>query len=200
MAVAGGVAVVGYLVWSQFVAKSNGSREPIQENIVISGRVYDDVTTIGVPGAEVAVGSGKTTTDAQGMYSCPVIVGTYVVTVRVPGYVERSVSVTVDGTSAKVLLDVGLRGVTAPPGPEDGLGEIHGRVTDNYGVPMGSVRMSVLGREDVTDSSGWYRFGSLPIGWCSVAAYHSPQYGGVNRGIIVNEGPNELNFVLPRLA
>lgn len=170
VAVVGGAALAGYLLWTRF-----GGGEG---QFAIAGRVYDAVTMVGIPRVRVVVGTGAAvTTDGQGMYRYPVGIGTHMLTVRAAGYVEASRSVVVDGSSSVVRVDVGLAAEPEPePEPERRTITFQGTVRDAYtpypaivsypgGYELRVTAKTSGGRQlatTTTDANGFYRLSPIP--------------------------------------
>lgn len=165
----------------------------------ISGMVYDEGNSNGIPGVMMQIQSGKLSeiafTDTSGNYSAAVPAGFWKVQPSKDrldrlGYVYPQATLQVDTTTGSVAnANIGL-----PQG--DAL--IYGRVTDNIGNPMVGVKMDAgqntstnYDSKGYTDSNGYYAVAILEgTNSCNV---DTPDYGAPALNYVWNQ-PDDTNL------
>jgi hypothetical protein len=125
------------------------------------GRVGDAATGAAIGGAQVELSgpeSGTFFADAAGEFRLTLPTGTYEVTVRAFGYVDRTVVGVVIGAGDPVNLDIGLEALVART--------VSGRVSDDRGDPVPRARVALVGtpRTTTTDADGRFRLDAVPEG------------------------------------
>ncbi|NUO10092.1 MAG: M6 family metalloprotease domain-containing protein [Candidatus Brocadia sp.] len=185
----------------------------------ISGRVTDDATTLGIPGATVAYGTSTqnivdtTTTDADGKYSFDnVIPGTYTVQAQATGYQpEPPVQVTVDAGETETVnfafTPIGPTPTpTVSPTPTPGLtGSIEGEVVNQTdGMPIAGASVVLDSKVNVatTDTNGLYRFNTVPAGQhkMSAGAKGFKQSEIETITVVANQTARQNFFLAPRVT
>ena len=132
----------------------------------IIGRVTSAVDGHALAGATVSGGSTSTTTDSNGNYSFGSLpAGSYVLTASSPGWLPRSVTVTVTGGSqSNQNIQLSTSGV------------LEGRVTTSGGAALAGVKITFAGgifnttNSVTTDANGNYYAGWIPVGNYLVSA------------------------------
>jgi hypothetical protein len=148
----------------------------------LRGRVKYALDGSGVAGASVTAGSRTATTDSAGYYSFPdLLAGTYVISVNRAGWLPASTTATVySGSTSTADVPISTAGV------------IRGRVIDAAGVGIGGASVTASGgvlstsKTALTDGSGYYSMGWVPVGSYSLSAAS----GGITRvaSTTVNSG------------
>lgn len=131
-----------------------------------TGRLLGAVTSAGKPIAEAKIaahaqeGSDRSTyTDDAGTYSLRLSVGSYDVSVKAFGYLAQSASGVVITQDTETKRDFDLE-----PAP---VFAVSGTVTDDMGAAIAGAKVSLLGtplQPAITDATGHYTFGAVPVG------------------------------------
>ena len=155
----------------------NGGNGGNGQFISVSGRIIDSSGN-GIAGVKVAMGNGQDTTDENGNYSIPSIIGgySYRLTPSKSGYTfsPSYKTINVPENEPVVVPDIVGIPVEGNGGNGGGAGEadISGRITDSTGAGIAGVEVIlslVLSQWDTTtDSNGYYSFDNVSNGGYAV--------------------------------
>ncbi len=158
----------------------------------LTGTVTDAGTAAPIAGASVQAGLFSTMTNASGVYSLTLPVGTYSVTASAFGHLPQTVNGVVINDGVSTTQDFAL--LAAPSFT------VSGHVRTGSGDPIPNATVTINGTPippATTDASGFYSFSSVPQGTYSMTATAGRCNDPQTQSVTVN-GNITVDFVLPQ--
>jgi hypothetical protein len=153
---------------SKIVLPTAGS---LLNNGTVEGLVTDNSTNELLSNVTVSIAGNSFVTNSSGNYSLDVIEGTHNIVAIKTGYNNYISNVTVEANETTIH-NISMT-IYIPPLVGAGNGSVRGLVKTSSGSLLTGVTVSIAGKSNISNSTGWYFLSQIPAGTHNIVATKS---------------------------